>query len=184
MPFGSLWLPVVVSAVVVWLASAVLHMALKYHNADYKPLPNEGVVGDALRKGNPAPGLYVMPHVPDQSQMKDPAVVERFVRGPVALVAVMRSGAPKMAKSLGLWLGFCLLVSFVAAYVARHALTGPWDGMLVMRVTGTVAFAAYGLGAITDSIWRAIPWSNTFRTMLDGAIYALLTGITFRLLWP
>ena len=49
MPFGSLWIPVIVSAVVVFVASSILHMALKYHKADVKSLPNEDAVREALR---------------------------------------------------------------------------------------------------------------------------------------
>ena len=89
-----------------------------------------------------------------------------------------------MQKHLALWFGFCVLVSFVAAYVARHTLHAGDDGMLVMRTTGTVAFAAYALSHVSDSIWKAQPWANTGRATLDGVIYALLTGLTFRMLWP
>ena len=49
MPFGSLWLPVVVSAVAVWFVSAILHMVLKYHRADYRQLPNEEAVVQGMR---------------------------------------------------------------------------------------------------------------------------------------
>lgn len=184
MPFGSLWLPVLVSAVAVWLVSSVLHMVLKYHKADYKPLPNEDAVGDAIRKGAPVPGLYHMPYVADMKQMKDPAVVAKFAKGPVALVAVMPSGTPAMGKYLSLWLVYCFLVSFLTAYVARHTLGPQSDGMLVLRMTSAVAFAAYGLSEISSSIWRAVPWSNTVRSLFDGLIYAVVTGLVFRFLWP
>jgi hypothetical protein len=56
--------------------------------------------------------------------------------------------------------------------------------MLVMRITGTVAFAAYGLTNVLDSIWKGQPWANTARSLIDGAIYAVVTGGVFRLLWP
>jgi hypothetical protein len=184
MAFGSLWLPVVVSAVAVWLLSALLHMALKYHNADYKPLPDEEGVGAALRRDAPPPGLYMIPHCADGAAMKDPAVQEKFKRGPVALIAVMRSGAPSMGKALVQWLLFCLLVSFVAAYVARHTLTPADAGLLVLRVTGTIAFVGYGFGAFQDSIWHGIPWSNALRVLIDAALYSLLTGAIFWWLWP
>ena len=184
MPFGSLWVPVIVSAIVVFVASSILHMALKYHKSDYKPLANEDAVREAISRGNQPPGVYMTPHCADMKQMKDPAMMDKFVKGPVALLTVMPKGAPNMGKHLGLWLGFCVLVSFVAAYVARHTLTPGADGMLVMRITGTVAFAGYALSYVSDSIWKAQPWSNTMRHVLDGVIYALLTGLTFRLLWP
>ena len=184
MPFGSLWIPVVVSAIVVFVASSILHMALKYHKADYKGLPNEEAVREALSKGNPSPGIYVTPHCADMGQMKDPAVKAKYEKGPVAMLAVMPNGLPAMPKLLGLWFGFCLLVSFVSAYVARHTLHPGDNGMIVTRITGTVAFAAYALSHVSDSIWKAQPWANTLRAFVDGAIYAILTGLTFCLLWP
>ena len=184
MPIGSLWLPVIVSAVVVFLASSVIHMALKYHTADIKSLPNEAAVRDAIAKGNPSPGLYFSPYCADHKQMNEPAIKEKFAKGPVAMITILPKGAPKMSKHLSQWFAFSVLVSFVAAYVARHTLHTGDDGMLVMRITGTVAFAGYALSNISDSIWKGQPWGNTWRAMIDGAIYALLTGITFRLLWP
>ncbi len=75
-------------------------------------------------------------------------------------------------------------MSFASAYVARHTLTPGADGMLVMRTTGTVAFVAYGLSHVSDSIWKGEPWANTFRALVDALIYALITGAVFRLLWP
>ena len=184
MPFGSLWLPVVVSAVAVWLLSAVLHMALKYHRADYKRLPDEEAVAAALRKDSPPPGLYAVPWCLDAAAMKDPAVQERYRRGPVGLIALMKNGPPAMGRHLTLWFLFCLLVSFVASYVARHTLTPADPALLAMRVTGTVAFVGYGFGAFQDSIWHGIPWGNSIRALIDAAIYALVTGTVFWWLWP
>jgi hypothetical protein len=184
MAFGSLWLPVVVSAVAVFAASFVIHMVLKYHRADYRPFPNEDAARAGLGGGSLAPGVYVTPHCPDMKQMSDPAVQAKYVKGPVALVTILPNGLPAMPKYLGLWFGFCLLVSFVAAYVARHTLMPGDMGAEAMRVTGTVAFAAHGVSRIADSIWHGQPWQNTARQVLDGGIYALVTGLTFRLLWP
>ena len=52
------------------------------------------------------------------------------------------------------------------------------------RDPGTVAFAAYGLTNVLDSIWKGQPWSNTGRSLVDGAVYSVVTGATFCLLWP
>ena len=41
---GALWLPIVLSALLVFVVSAIIHMVLKYHNRDYKQLPNEVAV--------------------------------------------------------------------------------------------------------------------------------------------
>ena len=184
MPFGSLWIQVIVCAVVVFVVSSILHMVLNYHKADHKPLSNDDAVREALGKGNPSPGVYMTPHCADMKQMKEPAVRAKWEKGPVAVITVHPTGVPAMGKYMALWFGFCLLVSFVAAYVARHTLTPGADGLLVMRVTGTVAFAAYGIAPLSDSIWKGQPCSITARYVLDGAIYALATGLTFRLMWP
>lgn len=184
MPFGSLWLPVVVSAVAVWLVSAILHMALKYHRADYKQLSDEESVVQGIRKAGPGPGLYVMPYCTDMPQMKDPAVRKRYDEGPVAILTVMRNGPPAMGKYLGLWFLLCFLVSFVTGYVARHTLSPGTDLLEVLRITGTVAFVGYGFGYFQDSIWKGIPWANSLRGILDAAIYGLVTGLVFRFLWP
>ena len=184
MPFGSLWIPVVVSAVVVFVISSILHMALKYHRADYKALPNEEAVREALGKGTLPPGLYQLPYCADAKSMQDPAHKPKYEKGPVAVITVIPNGVPALPKYLGQWFVFSVLVSFTAAYVARHTLHPGDDGMLVMRITGTVAFAAYGFTNVLDSIWKGQPWSNTGRSLIDGAIYAVATGATFCTLWP
>jgi hypothetical protein len=116
--------------------------------------------------------------------MKDPAVLARYEKGPVALISVLPNGAPRMGKHLTLWFAFCLFVSFIAAYVARHTLPLETDGLMVMRITGTVAFAGYVLGNLQDMIWKGQPLGNTVRGVIDGVLYAVLTGLVFRLLWP
>lgn len=184
MTYGSLWLPILVSTVAVFVLSAVLHMVFKYHNADYKKLPDEDAVGEVMRKHPAAPGLYVIPHCVDSKSMKDPAVIKKYETGPVAIIAVLRSGAPNLGKHLAQWFVLCLLVSFTAAYMARHALSAASDGLMVMRITGTVAFAAYGYGFFHDSIWHGVPWSNSIRGLIDAVIYAVVTGLVFRLMWP
>ncbi len=184
MPFGSLWLPVVASAVAVFIASSIFHMVLRHHRADYRKLPNEDAVGEVMRKGGLAPGVYFLPYCPDPSKMKDPAVLKKYTDGPVALVSVMASGPPNLGKHLVQWFVFCFLASFVSAYVARHTLSFGADGMIVLRITGTVAFASYGMGYFIDSIWKAIPWGNTARSLFDAAVYSIVTGATFMLLWP
>ena len=182
MPLGSLWLPGVLSAVAVFVVSSLVHMVLGYHRADYRKLPDEEPVTDALRKT--APGLYFLPYVGGMAQLKDPAVVKRFQEGPVGMITIRPNGTPGMGKNLAQWFLFSLFVSFVVAYVARHTLHPGSPGIEVMRITGTVAFAAYGMGYIQDTIWKGIPWSNSLRGVLDAVLYALATGLVFRFLWP
>jgi hypothetical protein len=184
MPFGSLWLPVVISAVAVFVLSSILHMALKYHKADYKQLPDEDSVGEAVRKTSPGPGVYFIPYCMDMGQMKDPAMKKKFEDGPVGMFVLRPNGVPGMGKNLVQWFLFCFLVSFISAYIARHTLTFGTPGLEVLRITGAVAFAAYGFGYFQDSIWKLIPWSNSLRGLIDSAIYSVATGLIFLWLWP
>src|SRR5260221_6755144 len=184
MPFGSLWIPVVVSTVVVFVGSSILHMALKYHRADYKVLPNEDAVREALGKGSLAPGLYQLPYCPDSKSMQDDAHKAKYVKGPVGIITIIPNGVPNLGKYLGQWFVFSFVVSFIAAYVARHTLHPGEAPMQVVRITRSVAIVGYELTNVLDSIWKGQPWSNTGRSLIDGAIYAVATGATFCLLWP
>lgn len=184
MPLGSLWLPGVVSALAVFFLSALLHMVLRYHRADFKRLPDEDAVADPIRKAGLSPGIYFIPYCDEPSQMKDPAMVKKFTDGPVVGLTVRPKGPPSFGQSLSQWFLLCLLVSFVAAYIARHTLSPGASGLEVLRITGTVAFVAYGFGYFQDSIWKAIPWANSLRGLLDALLYALATGLVFSCLWP
>jgi hypothetical protein len=177
-------MPVLASAVAVFVVSSILHMALRYHRADHKQLPGEEAVREALGKQNAAPGIYMTPFCNDMKEMSAEVMQAKFKKGPVAIVTVLPNGMPAMGKLLGLWFGFCVLASFIAAYIARHTLAPGADGMKVMQITGAVAFAGYGLGQISDSIWKAQPWSNTTRFLIDSLIYGVVTGVVFKLLWP
>src|SRR5262245_14250605 len=118
----SLWLPILLSAVIVFIASSVLHMVLTYHRTDYRKLANEDSVVESLRTHTHAPGFYYFPHLTDHSLMKNPDVQERFKKGPVGYIAFMPSGVPNMGKHLGLWFVFTLLMGVFVAYLAGRTL--------------------------------------------------------------
>jgi hypothetical protein len=67
----DLWMPIVLGTVLAWIASAMIHIALKYHNSDYKQLSNEDEVMAAVRKGSPGLGVHTFPYCIDMSQMQD-----------------------------------------------------------------------------------------------------------------
>jgi hypothetical protein len=114
-PLSALWLPIVLSAVIVFVASSIMHMVLPYHRSDYRTLPDEDRLLAALRAANLKRGLYVFPFT-NHKDMKSPAMVEKYKQGPVGMMTVVPNGPPAMPKFLGLWFGFCLLVSFFVAY--------------------------------------------------------------------
>lgn len=179
---ASLWLPILLSAVIVFIASSLVHMVLKYHRTDFARLSNEDAVMDVLR---PTPaGQYMLPYSGGGAAMKDPAFIEKLKRGPIAIVTALPPGPPSLGKNLAQWFAYVLLVSLFAAYVAGRARGPGTEYAEVFRFAGTAAFLAYALGSMQDSIWFGRKWSTTMKTMLDGLIYALLTGGTFGWLWP
>ena len=180
----SLWLPILLAAVLVFVASSVIHMVLKYHNTDFDKVPNEEQVSAALRPLNIPPGNYVMPKAADMKEMKTPEYQEKLKRGPVVMMTVWPSGPMGMGKQLAQWFVFCVLVGIFAAYLASRTLAPGAEYLSVFRVTGTVAFAGYGLALLQGSIWYGRKWSTTLKAVADALIYALLTAGTFGWLWP
>jgi hypothetical protein len=183
-PISALWMPILVSAVIVFVASSILHMVLPYHKSDYRKLPEEDRVVDALRAAGVTPGpAYHFPHT-THKDMKSPEVAEKFKRGPVGLLTVIPSGPPAMGKYLGMWFVYCVVVSTVVAIVAGTTLSPGTRYLVVFHLTGLAAFLAYGVGQLQDSIWKGQSWGVTFKHVVDGLIYALLTAGTFGWLWP
>jgi hypothetical protein len=182
-PLSALWLPIVLSAVIVFVASSLIHMVLPYHRSDYKKLPDEEKVLAGLRGANLARGLYVFPFC-THKEMKSPESIAKYNQGPVGMMTVFPSGPPVMPKFLGQWFGYCLVISFFVAYLTAHTVPAGTYYLAVFRVVGTAAFLAYGLGSISNGIWRGQPWSVVIKEVFDGLVYALLTAGTFGWLWP
>ena len=183
-PLAQLWLPIVASAIGVFVASSLVHMLLKWHNSDYRKLPNEDEVRSALKSSANAPGMYFVPHVMDHKEVARPENTQKFVEGPIALVTIRSPGPPKMGPYLGKWFLLCLLVSVVAGYLASRTVPAGASFLAVCRPTSIVAFMAYGIGSITDGIWWSRPWGTVVKDLADAVIYAVVTACIFAALWP
>ena len=183
-PVLSLAIPVVLSAVIVFVASSVMHMLLRYHSTDLAKLHNEDAVMNALRPLHLLPGDYVAPFAGSAEAMKDPEYLDKMRKGPVFFMTVVKSGPPAMGASLAMWFVYILVVGVFAGYVSGRAL-GPGASYLeVFRFVGTTAFMGYSLALLQNSIWWKRNWAMTAKSMADGLVYALLTAGTFGWLWP
>jgi len=182
-PLAALWLPIVLSAVIIFVASSIMHMLLPYHRSDYHQLPDEDKTLAALRATPLKRGLYVFPYCTHQT-MKSPAIVEKYKQGPVGFLTILPSGPPAMPKFLIQWFVYCLLIGFFVAYLTGHTVATGANYLVVFRVAGTSAFLAYGLGHVSNGIWKGQPWSVTVKEVIDGLVYGLLTAGTFGWLWP
>jgi hypothetical protein len=180
----ALWLPIVLSAVVVFIASSIIHMVLPYHRSDYKKLPNEENLREAMRKEGVTPGNYVFPCPASPKDMNSPEMIEKYNQGPVGLVNVLPNGPPMMAKHLVSWFIYCLVIGVFVAYLAGRTLNAGTHYLAVFRVVGTASLVGYGIGHVSDSIWKGQSWSTTIKNTFDGLVYALLTAGVFGWLWP
>ncbi|HVS03987.1 MAG TPA: hypothetical protein VMT16_14570 [Thermoanaerobaculia bacterium] len=180
----SLWAPIVLSAVLVFVVSSIVHMALAYHRSDYRPLPREGEALDMLRGLGLAPGLYTFPHCESPKEMGTPEMLAKYERGPVGLLTVLPSRPPAMGKHLAAWFVYCLVIGVFVAYLAGRTLAPGTEYLEVFRVAGTAALMAYGLGYLVLPIWWGQPWATTLKHVFDGLLYALVTAGAFAWLWP
>lgn len=179
-----LWLPILLSAVGVFIVSSILHMVLKFwHMPDYQGFSNETEIGAAIRKGNPGPGVYAVPFC-KMEDFKKPETMEKFKQGPVGLVTLRANGMPNMGANLSQWFLFCLLVAYFCAYLGASTLSAGTDAMQVFRVVGTAGILAFAFGPIPNGIWSGVPWKVVIKAIIDGIIYGLVIGAIFACLWP
>ena len=180
----TLWLPILVSAVIIFFASFIMHMLLTYHRSDYRKLPDEDRVTDALRTAGVKPGpAYFFPYCSFE-EMKTPPVIEKMTRGPVGLLTVLPSGPPAMGKNMVQWFLYCVVISVFAAYVSHRTLAAGTAFTQVFRVVGIVALLGYGAAHAQESIWGGRSWVVTFKHLFDSIVYAALTATVFGWLWP
>ncbi len=180
----DLWLPILLSSVLVFVVSSLIHMVIGYHNSDYKKLPNEEAARAAIGALKVPPGDYMLPRGEGMKCMKDPEFLKKFTDGPVALMTFMKPGVPSMTGSLVQWFIFTLVINAFAAYLAVHAVGWGGSYLAVFRYVGCTTFMAYAFGQIPNSIWYKRDWCTTCKMVLDGLIYALLTAGMFGWLWP
>jgi hypothetical protein len=183
-PITSLWLPILVSAVLVFVVSSIIHMVLPYHRSDYGRLAKEDDVMESLRRFNIAPGDYLMPAPGSAASMRSPEFIAKREQGPIALMTVLPSGPPTMGKQLALWFVYSMVIALFGGYVAGVALGPGAPYLAVFRIVGTVTFAGFALGLWQNSIWFGKAWSITLKSTFDGLIYALMTAGAFGWLWP
>jgi hypothetical protein len=183
MPFPpALWLPVLLAAVVVFIASSIIHMVLPYHKSSYHKFSDEDKVREAIRASNPSPGLYNIPFC-TQKDMNSAEMKAKFTEGPVGHVVILPSGPVFLPKYLIQWFLYCILVGIFVAFLAAHTVHPIAPFRHVFGVAGTAAFLAYGIGGLSNGVWKGYPWKMVLLEAFDGLIYGLLTGACFGWLW-
>ena len=180
----ALWLPILLSSVIVFVASSIIHMGPFWHRGDYPKLPEQDRIQDALRPFSIPPGDYFVPRANNMKDMRTPEHMEKLAKGPVLVMTVFPKGPFSMSRNLAQWFVYILIVSFFTAYIAGRALAPGTEYLRVFQLIGATAFVGYTLALYQMSIWYKRSWSLTIKATVDGLIYALLTAGTFGWLWP
>ena len=180
----ALWLPILVAAVLVFLASWLIHMLLPYHRTDYGKVPSEDAVMDVMRPFGIAPGDYMVPNPYSPAGARTPEFIAKMKKGPVIVMTVMQPGDVGMGGRLASWFLFCVIVGLFSGYLTSRALPAGAPYLEVFRFAGTVAFVGYAVALWENTIWYSRAWMTTLKSTIDGLVYALLTGGVFGWLWP
>ncbi len=182
-PLASLLLPIVLSAVAVFVLTMVIHMS-PWHKRDYVRLPDEDGVMAALRPFNIPPNDYTVPHPGSGEYMQSPEYDARRNAGPVMNLTVIPSGPWKIGTMMGSWFLFTLAVSAIVACVVGAVVPRGGPAHTVFHQIAVLTFLSYAMGAVPLSIWYHRKWSTTFRNAVDALLYALATGVIFAMMWP
>jgi hypothetical protein len=183
-PVTALWLPILLSAVIVFVASSIIHMVLPIPPQGLQPVPYRRRRHGSSRRFSIPHGDYFVPCPTGPSAMKDPAFLEKRSKGPIMVMTVMPGGPIAMGGTFVQWFLYCAVVGLFAGYVAGAALPPGAEYLKVFRFVGTVAFVGYSLALWQHTIWYKRAWATTLRSTIDGLIYGLLTAGTFGWLWP
>ncbi|HNP37723.1 MAG TPA: hypothetical protein PKK10_17920 [Woeseiaceae bacterium] len=177
MGIAELWMPILVSSIIVFVMSALVWMVLPWHKSDFKKAANEDALRAALKGAGV--GYYMLPYCTSTAELKDEALAQKYVEGPQAFITVVPNGMPKMGAKLLLSFFYYVGVGILCAYMLSRTIVADAPYLEIFRVVGTTAFIAHGVAFVQDSIWFGRPWSLTTKNLLDALIYGALTGGTF-----
>lgn len=176
----SLWLPIIVSGVVLFFASWAAWMLLPHHKGEWQGLPNEDSTLDALRSANIPPGQYMFPHGATPEECKSDTFKAKMQAGPVGTLTIWK-GPPNMGINMLCTVLFFVIANFVIAYLAGIALPPGDSFMHVFQFVGTAGILTYGTANILNGIWFG---RKMVADIADGIAYGLITGLVFAALWP
>jgi hypothetical protein len=182
-PLTMLWLPILISAVIVFIAAMVSWMVLPHHRGDYRQMPGEDEILAAMRSAKLRAGQYSFPYARDYRKIS-PEMKAAMEEGPAGFVLVRKPGPLSMTGALMQYFIYLLGISLFVAYVTGRALPASADYLDVFQIAGTVAILAYAGATIPRSIWYNQPWAVTLKEVFDGVVYGLLTAGVFGWLWP
>jgi len=181
--FISLWLPILLSTLGVFIASFLLWAVLPLHKPESRKLPDEGRAMETLRSMSVKPGMYMFPYCGDKDSMNAPDFQDKKEKGPHGYVLIW-SGWPNMGRNLALTFIIQLLISGLVAYIATLALEPGAAFLDVFQVTMSAAILGYVFGGLCNDIWFGKPVRAIATHIFDAIVYSLITAFIFSAMWP
>src|SRR5262245_9226747 len=141
------------AGLVVFLVSAIDHLALPIGRMGVKTLPQEDLVLGAMSTAVKEPGLYIFPGMdfskkPTEEQQKE--YLARYLAGPTGLLVYSTGGVPPMQpRQLSTELLSDIMAAWIAAWVV--SLTAPSFGRRVLLVA---LLGLFGWLSIVVSYWN------------------------------
>lgn len=180
-PLISLWAPILIASVIVFVAAFLVWMVLPHHRNDFRPFTADADLDAVLSREKVTPGFYRFPNV---DYMKATAEEkERASRMTTGIITIQKPGMT-MAGPLVNYFIWLVVVNVFIAYAAGVSLAAGTHYLTVFRVVGTIAILAYTAANIPNSIWFGRPWSVMIKDLIDGAVFGLLTAGVYGWLWP
>jgi len=182
-PF-ALWMPILVSAVFVFITLMIVHMIPGWHQRDMSAVPGEDRVMEMLRGLSVQPGEYRFPYGNTTKEMQAPAFIEKMKSGPVGTMTVRPSGELPFGRMMGGWFVYSLFIGGLVAFITGHTRTAGEPFLEVFCVSAAAAFGCYSVAHWQNWIWWGKSTRYTLTYTVDGILYAIVTGATFAWLWP
>jgi hypothetical protein len=181
---AELWLPIVLSAVAVFVVSSIIHMVVPIHAGDMGKLPDEDEVLAAMRDHGVKPGEYMFPCAASMKEMGSEEMIAKYAQGPVGTIVVLPDGPPAIGKSLLHWFLYSLLLGVFVAFITHTALPAGAEFSVVFVVAAASAILGYATASIPNAIWKGVSWLVTAKYVFDGILYGLATAAVFAWMWP
>lgn len=198
----NLWLPILLSGVGVWIASALAWMAIGHHKKDRDPIPagREQELMDAITRLNITPGNYGFPDFCQHDNLPRKERMEKlkalYDRRPYGMLRVW--GEMNMGVNMLLTFLYNLFTSAVIAYLgwatlphgamhydaAKNVSATYFPTANVFQVIGTAGILAYCFASFPGDVWFQKKKRAMLMDALDGIIYGLITAAIFAYFWP
>jgi hypothetical protein len=175
----ELWLPILLSAVALFIASFLSWMVLQLHRHDWRKLEREDEFLEAVRGVGLPTGSYMFPGCGTPAEMRSEEYQRKYEAGPRGVMTVL---APtNMGVNLTLTFIYFLGVSFCLGYLATLALPRGAAFMPVFRFVSTAGLLAFLAAIVQHAIWFR---ARIVGHVIESIAYAAIVGAIFAAMWP